>query len=1060
MALTKKDHPFAWTPECRAALDQLINIILANPSLRQPDPTKPFFLQVDASAFATGAILTQKDNRGKHVAVGFHSKTFNDAERNYDIHDRELLAVYRGLTHNRHILLGSPHPVTVLTDHKNLEYYRKPQNINRRVARYIPHLADYNFTLAHIPGSTNKADALSRRPDYDDSSNDNTDVTVLPPQLFARAITFSTLDDRARACQLQQQPLLSRWAGSFSLKKISNLYWYGDRLVVVDDLPLRRGVISLYHDSPTARHPGISNTHWSIARDYWWPGMKQTITDYIKGCTLCQSRKNQPNRMKPPPYPITSDSFTLPFTSVAMDFIVKLPLSNTYDTILTITDTFSKASIFIPCNETTDAENTALLYATYVLPHYGLPSRIISDRDPRFTATFTKELCRILQVEQNISMAYHPQTDGQSERTNQKLEQYLRIFIDYHQNDWDRWLPLAQYTLNAWPSATTGKAPFEVIMGHIPRIHQTKRLTASPPLNQRLETINTTRKEAVEALRRAQTLSTPSRFTPFSVGDRVWLEARNLNTTHPTAKLAPRRHGPFLVTAAISHVTYQLKLPSTWKIHNVFHASLLTPYKETTTNGQQYQEPAPDLVDGQPEWEVERILGARKRRNQLQYLVRWKGFSEAHDSWEPLTHINADQRIREFYQNNPLAAQTSIKETTPPLPIIIRRIIMSVPDVPSALPTEMPALAYPPSPQPLMVPPRLEDRLEDPPTPLTLEERLDNPTPEETLVTHHDPTPLAQPQTPEGYVHYDPTDPNHVRYVRKIHLHREPYDTPQFPHYVRFEHDMGMHQHYAYGLMQDDGPRGTPYGWPIEAKPFTAPIPHLDTSVDNTALGIFDARYVRSLEVDASLYALCDYGVLADVDKYRIKMLDYEDLLERQEAVTRDLRQWRDAITPIWRRLTDAQARRRVHPYLQGLLPIPKPPRYITTDLEIFQHPTLSLREAVILDAAAGTDEAARPWYHDTLGRAFSFSDHPIPRCPYCRTINHSPQNCPDPHVRCVLAISCIIPTGHRNYSVNCPYSNSHITDNNNEERYIPVPDNTSTEGYVGHQDEEDDGES
>ena len=247
----------------------------------------------------------------------------------------------------------------------------------------------------------------------------------------------------------------------------------------------------------------------------------------------------------------------------------------------------------------------------------------------------------------------------------------------------------------------------------------------------------------MEALRRAQTLSTPSRFTPFSVGDRVWLEARNLNTTHPTAKLAPRRHGPFLVTAAISHVSYWLKLPSTWKIHNVFHASLLTPYKETTTNGQQYQEPALDLVDGQPEWEVERILGARKRHNQLQYLVRWKGFSEAHDSWEPLTHINANQRIREFYQNNPLAVRTSIKETTPPLPIIIRRIIMSAPIVPSTLPTEMPALAYPPSPQPLMVPPRLEDRLEDPPTPLTLEERLGNPTPEETLAMHRNPTPPA-----------------------------------------------------------------------------------------------------------------------------------------------------------------------------------------------------------------------------------------------------------------------------------------------------------------------------
>ena len=151
-----------------------------------------------------------------------------------------------------------------------------------------------------------------------------------------------------------------------------------------------------------------------------------------------------------------------------MDFIVKLPSSDTYDTILTVTDTFCKASIFIPCNETIDAQGTALLYAKHILPHYGLPTRIISDRDPRFTASFTKELDRILSITRNISTAYHPQTDGQSERTNQRLEQYLRIFIDYHQKDWVSWLPLAQYALNAWPNATTKKAPFETILGYIP----------------------------------------------------------------------------------------------------------------------------------------------------------------------------------------------------------------------------------------------------------------------------------------------------------------------------------------------------------------------------------------------------------------------------------------------------------------------------------------------------------------------------------------------------------------------------------------------------------------
>lgn len=183
-----------WTPNCCTALDTLINIILNNPSL-QPDLSRPFFLQVDASTFATGVILMQKDNGGKHVAVGFHSQTFNDTGHNYNIHDRKLLAIYHGRTHNQHLLLSSPLPITVLMDHKNLEYYQKPQNINWWVAQYFPHLADYNFKLVHITGPTNKADPLSHHPDYDNGSNDNTNIVILPPQLFAHAVTFSSLDD-------------------------------------------------------------------------------------------------------------------------------------------------------------------------------------------------------------------------------------------------------------------------------------------------------------------------------------------------------------------------------------------------------------------------------------------------------------------------------------------------------------------------------------------------------------------------------------------------------------------------------------------------------------------------------------------------------------------------------------------------------------------------------------------------------------------------------------------------------------------------------------------------
>jgi hypothetical protein len=131
--------------------------------------------------------------------------------------------------------------------------------------------------------------------------------------------------------------LLKQWSNTYPIKQEGQLFWYGDRLVIVDNTSLKRGVISLYHDLPTAGHPGISNTTWAIAQDYWWPALKKDITEYIKGCSTCQSRKNQPNKPKPPLFPISSDTYRTPFTSIAMDFIVKLPISNTYDTILTIT---------------------------------------------------------------------------------------------------------------------------------------------------------------------------------------------------------------------------------------------------------------------------------------------------------------------------------------------------------------------------------------------------------------------------------------------------------------------------------------------------------------------------------------------------------------------------------------------------------------------------------------------------------------------------------------------------------------------------------------------------
>ena len=192
-------------------------------------------------------------------------------------------------------------------------------------------------------------------------------------------------------------------------------------------------------------------------------------------------------------------------------------------------------------------------------------------------------------------------------------------------------------------------------MRHVPCVHQITCTSKVPSVNDCLQCVKEAQKQAQEAIKHSQELMVqkPTCFVPYYVGDKVLLDAKNLTTMHPMAKLAPKCYRPFLVTAAISHTSYHLKLPPQWKVHNVFHASLLTPYKETPEHGPNFPKPSPELINGELEWEVEQIMNTRHWHSQLQYLVRWKGFSEAHDSWEPTTHIHADHLINAYYWQNP-----------------------------------------------------------------------------------------------------------------------------------------------------------------------------------------------------------------------------------------------------------------------------------------------------------------------------------------------------------------------------------------------------------------------
>src|ERR1700742_3454035 len=552
--LTKKDVPFDWTKECADTLKALILKVTTAPTLTYPDPQKQFELEVDASLFAIGAILFQCDDKGKKRDVAYYSKALNPAERNYPVWDRELLAITQPLKHWRHLLIGSPHVIVVWMDHSNLLHYREPQKVNRCVMRVISYMEDFHLELRHILGIRNWADALSRRPDHEQGDHDNEGVTALPDNLFARLIEVNTLDCMVEDSQNKSKVTMKEWRETYNLRQGHRELWYkGTAQVVPKDEDLRQGLVQLVHESPTAAHPGIDKMYQGLLKSYWWPGCRNFVREFVKGCAECQANKTITRRNDPPPNPIVPVPGATPFQTMAIDFIVNLPPSEGYNSILSITDhDCTKGVILVPCNETIDAEGVARLFEDQVFPFVGLPRKIISDRDPRFTATFFRELCDLLGIKQNLSTAYHPQTDGQSKKTNQHIETALRIYCNHQQDDWAAWLPIVQYAINARPSSVTKQSPYELWMGFMPRTHQPDCISTVPALEDRKKSLVKARDEAQKAITHAQDLLRKhTRHQPYHVGQRVWLEGKTLQTTHPTVKLRVKRFGPFKVTKLV-----------------------------------------------------------------------------------------------------------------------------------------------------------------------------------------------------------------------------------------------------------------------------------------------------------------------------------------------------------------------------------------------------------------------------------------------------------------------------------------------------------------------------
>lgn len=331
--LTCKGKTWDWTPDCEQAFQALKQQFLEAPILVMPDPTKPFQIECDASKVATGAVLRQKGEDNLWHPCAYLSKAFTATERNYQIYDRELLAIIRAFEAWRHYLNGTEQPVEVLSDHKNLTYFRSAQKLNRRQARWSLFLSQFNYRLVHQPGRTlAQADTLSRRSDHDTGAHDNEDLVMLPDELFTKAVHVE-LQERIRETVSRDKTVMESINNAWHLKKEpligkkedwkmdEGIVLFKDKVYIPPDDNLRREIVKNHHDPPIMGHPGIQKTYKLVAREYWWPGMHHFITQFVKGCAICQTAKINTYPTNPGMMPIPHQGNPCPFSTITMDYV-------------------------------------------------------------------------------------------------------------------------------------------------------------------------------------------------------------------------------------------------------------------------------------------------------------------------------------------------------------------------------------------------------------------------------------------------------------------------------------------------------------------------------------------------------------------------------------------------------------------------------------------------------------------------------------------------------------------------------------------------------------------
>ena len=436
------------------------------------------------------------------------------------------------------------------------------------------------------------------------------------------------------------------------------------KIVIPDIGDARRTIMQEVHSVPYAGHLGYHKTLKKLQENFYWPDHTVDVRDFVLGCEICQTEKSvhrlPAGLLQPLQLPEEK------WADVSLDFIMGLPVSErNNDGILTVVDRATKMVHLVPVRQTITAAETARLYWEHIGKLHRIPRSIVSDRDPRFVSKFWQEFWKILGSKLRMSSAHHPQTDGQTEAANRVVEQVLRCTIHDSQevNHWERILPITEFVINSSASPSTGYSPFYLNYGFEPTtplmLIRDANMTHIEGVNVFVTRMKKTFRMAMQRVqdsqqRQKRQADQRRREQKFQSGDQVLLSTEHLQLKHaPIRKLKRRFVGPFFVVRSVGPVAYELELPQTWKIHNVFHTSLLRPFRSSrwSTTVEETEDAEIEPEDDEP-YEVEKLLRWRwagpSGRRHKEYLVLWKNWSIDDASWTPAANFTYQRELQKM----------------------------------------------------------------------------------------------------------------------------------------------------------------------------------------------------------------------------------------------------------------------------------------------------------------------------------------------------------------------------------------------------------------------------